>query len=438
MTTYYTSAGFTNEEVHVYLATGLRRGRAARDGRGRAHRGRPLAARGPRRRHRRLRRRQDPHRAPPAAPRRAPERRVAPGGRRGAAAKNPRVTATTDPPALEPGGDMSTRILDFLAYLEFERGLSRNTLEAYRSDLLQLGEHLRRRGVDPAAATHEDLASFLTDLAEGQRRPPAGRARDAAAQDRLPAVLLPPPAPRGGHRARPDVRPARPAPEPAAAPGPHAATRSPGCSRTPKGTTPAALRDRALLELMYACGLRASEAIDLEVGDLDLRGRGAARPRQGQQGAPRARRPRGDRRRARVPRARPPGARRAARRAPPLPQPARQRPDPPGALQDRPAPRRAARARRPHEPAHAAPHVRHAPARGRLRSAVAAGDARARRHRDDADLHAPLGRAAEGRVLRARIRARGGCAHAARPSSAGISRGHAPRLRGRDRRLRRR
>ena len=38
----------------------------------------------------------------------------------------------------------------------------------------------------------------------------------------------------------------------------------------PKGTEPMALRDRALLELMYACGLRASEAISLEVGDLDL------------------------------------------------------------------------------------------------------------------------------------------------------------------------
>ena len=50
----------------------------------------------------------------------------------------------TDSPALAPGGDMSMRILDFLAYLEFERGLSRNTLEAYRTDLLQLGEHLRQ------------------------------------------------------------------------------------------------------------------------------------------------------------------------------------------------------------------------------------------------------------------------------------------------------
>ena len=38
----------------------------------------------------------------------------------------------------------------------------------------------------------------------------------------------------------------------------------------PKGTDPPALRDRALLETMYACGLRASEAIAVELGDLDL------------------------------------------------------------------------------------------------------------------------------------------------------------------------
>ena len=38
----------------------------------------------------------------------------------------------------------------------------------------------------------------------------------------------------------------------------------------PRGTAPTALRDRALLELMYACGLRASEAIGVDVADLDL------------------------------------------------------------------------------------------------------------------------------------------------------------------------
>ena len=38
----------------------------------------------------------------------------------------------------------------------------------------------------------------------------------------------------------------------------------------PRGSDPAALRDRALLETMYACGLRASEAIGLELSELDL------------------------------------------------------------------------------------------------------------------------------------------------------------------------
>ena len=51
-------------------------------------------------------------------------------------------------------------VLDFLAYLEFERGLSRNTLEAYRSDLLQFGDWLQRTRHD---ALHLDHAA-LTEL----------------------------------------------------------------------------------------------------------------------------------------------------------------------------------------------------------------------------------------------------------------------------------
>ena len=68
-------------------------------------------------------------------------------------------------------------VLDFLAYLEFERGLSRNTLEAYRSDLLQLGAHLHRTGVDALEARHSDLADFVADLAAGgEDRPPVAPA----------------------------------------------------------------------------------------------------------------------------------------------------------------------------------------------------------------------------------------------------------------------
>src|ERR687886_1560655 len=66
-------------------------------------------------------------------------------------------------------------VLDFLAYLEFERGLSRNTLEAYRSDLLQYGAHLAGRSA--LAMRHSDLAAFVAGLATGDGdRPPVAPA----------------------------------------------------------------------------------------------------------------------------------------------------------------------------------------------------------------------------------------------------------------------
>ena len=98
----------------------------------------------------------------------------------------------------------------------------------------------------------------------------------------------------------------------------------------------------------------------------------------------------------------------------------------PGALQDRPGPRAPRRPGAQDEPAHAAPHVRHASARGGLRPALAAGDARPRRSGDHPGLHPPVGGAPEGRVLR---RA------SARPRGAGERQAG---VRARDRRVRRR
>src|ERR1700744_1479129 len=61
--------------------------------------------------------------------------------------------------------------LEFLAALELERGLSRNTLEAYRSDLQQFGAFLAchgrqpGEGLDPLAVTPADLSDFVSELA---------------------------------------------------------------------------------------------------------------------------------------------------------------------------------------------------------------------------------------------------------------------------------
>ena len=159
------------------------------------------------------------------------------------------------------------QVLDFLAYLEFERGLSRNTLEAYRSDLLQFGRFLEERGALAVAVRGADIADFLAALggSGGRTASPATIHRKAACLrsfyrhlrregvlDIDPTASLS--APRRGRKL------------------PQVLTRGEVTRLLdqPRGTEPTDLRDRALLELMYASGLRASETIGLEVGDVDL------------------------------------------------------------------------------------------------------------------------------------------------------------------------
>jgi integrase/recombinase XerD len=160
-------------------------------------------------------------------------------------------------------------LLDFLAYLEFERGLSRNTLEAYRSDLLQFGRFLEARGVAALDAGPGDVAAFLEYLARGDsERSPASPATVHRKSACLRSFYR--------HLRRDGLRDSDPT---ATLSAPRRARKLPQVLTRgeverllsqPRGTNPAALRDRALLELMYACGLRASEAIGLELADLDL------------------------------------------------------------------------------------------------------------------------------------------------------------------------
>jgi integrase/recombinase XerD len=160
-------------------------------------------------------------------------------------------------------------ILDFLAYLELERGLSRNTLVAYRSDLLQFGEFLDRRGVGIAETSHGDLAAFLSELAVGVgERPPVAAAtlgRKTACLRSFYRYLR-----REGTIEHDPTGELRGPPKTQRLPRVLTREEVTKLLREPKGTEPLPLRDRALLEVMYACGLRASEAISLEMGDVDL------------------------------------------------------------------------------------------------------------------------------------------------------------------------
>jgi integrase/recombinase XerD len=180
------------------------------------------------------------------------------------------ATAVQSKPATAPG--VETRfeglVLDFLSYLELERGLSRNTLNAYRTDLLQFGGFLGERGVDALAARPAEISEFLADLAIGKGRPPCS----AATIHRKTACL------RSfyKHLRRDELIGDDPT---AALSAPRRTKKLPQVLNyaevqkllaAPRGDEPTTLRDRALLEVMYACGLRASETIGLEVADLDL------------------------------------------------------------------------------------------------------------------------------------------------------------------------
>ena len=67
-------------------------------------------------------------------------------------------------------------MLDFLGYLEFERGLSRNTLEAYRTDLLQFGRWLAEHDLSADTVTAREVSDFVAALAAGNGKPPASPA----------------------------------------------------------------------------------------------------------------------------------------------------------------------------------------------------------------------------------------------------------------------
>ena len=159
-------------------------------------------------------------------------------------------------------------VLDFLSYLELERGLSRNTLDAYRTDLHQYGEFLAGRDLDALLVGPADVSDFLADLATGERRP----ACSSATVHRKAACL------RSfyKHLRRDELIGEDPT---AALSAPRRAKKLPQVLNyaevqqllaAPRGDEPTTLRDRALLEVMYACGLRASETIGLEVADVDL------------------------------------------------------------------------------------------------------------------------------------------------------------------------
>jgi integrase/recombinase XerD len=174
---------------------------------------------------------------------------------------------------------LETQLQGYFDHLSIERGVAKNTLSSYRRDLRRYTKHLSDRGIhDLAKVGEDDVSEFLVALRRGD--PDSGAAALSAVSAARALIAV-----RGLHRfaaaeglAELDVaRAVRPP--------------TPG-RRLPKSLTidqvlallegaggdspsdgPLTLRNRALLELLYSTGSRISEAVGLDVDDIDTQAR---------------------------------------------------------------------------------------------------------------------------------------------------------------------
>ena len=180
---------------------------------------------------------------------------------------------TTFRPALDD------QVHGYLDHLTIERGVAVNTLSSYRRDLRRYAEHLTLRGIDDLGkVTETDVSDFLAALRRGDVD--AGTAPLSAVSAARALIAV-----RGLHRfaaaeglTELDVARAVKPPTPS--------------RRLPKSLTidevlallegaggdseadgPLTLRNRALLEVLYSTGARISEAVGLDVDDIDTHAR---------------------------------------------------------------------------------------------------------------------------------------------------------------------
>ena len=159
----------------------------------------------------------------------------------------------------------------FLDHLAVERGVAPNTQVAYRRDLRLYLTYLSKRGItDPTMVGERDISDFLATLREQEYAP--GKRYSSATVARVLAAV------RGLHRflVREGIAKADPA-EPVGSPRvPRSLPRAMSLDEVERllAAVPVdgmiAARDHAILELLYAAGLRISELTALDVDDLDL------------------------------------------------------------------------------------------------------------------------------------------------------------------------
>jgi len=155
-------------------------------------------------------------------------------------------------------------IKEFLSYIQVEKGLARQTLESYARDLARLNEWARKNGKLVPDLNRSDLRKWIASLSREGLAPTSISRAVSAARGFFKFLML------DGHIKR------HPAEE---LDTPQRFTYLPKfltedeinrLLAAPDISTEEGIRDRAMIELMYATGLRVSELISLKQADLDI------------------------------------------------------------------------------------------------------------------------------------------------------------------------
>jgi integrase/recombinase XerD len=172
---------------------------------------------------------------------------------------------------------LSDLLAEYETWLRVERGLATNSLAAYRRDLRRYESYLRRIGeLDPTTVNEGTVAAYVDELRNARTdadSPDAGRPKYAPATIARAVAAV-----RSFHRfcAEEGLLASDPSEDiggprvPQGIPKALSEAEVAALLNAVTGEEPRALRDRAMLETLYGAGLRISELVGLDVGDLDL------------------------------------------------------------------------------------------------------------------------------------------------------------------------
>ncbi len=178
-----------------------------------------------------------------------------------------------------PCPQLGAQLQGYLDHLAIERGVAANTISSYRRDLRRYAEHLALRGIEDLRAVSEnDVSAFLVALRRGD--PGAGTPGLSAVSAARALIAV-----RGLHRfaaaegiidldvAR-AVKPPTPSRRlPKSLPLDDVLALLEGAGGDSPADGPLTLRNRALLEVLYSTGARISEAVGLDLDDIDTEAR---------------------------------------------------------------------------------------------------------------------------------------------------------------------